>query len=167
LPPDERVGLSERRRRGHPQAGVRSVQVVVDAPSLDDTATLGEVGELHVLQALGRDVPEEPLGQVPVRVDQGDAFAAGDVQAEHGEHERALAGAGLADEVEPLAAILPCDAEDAARRAAQSVVLAYEGEVVVSHAPKAGHPAPCRKEPAPRAHGTATGRTASSLAVPA
>ena len=47
------------------------------------------------------------------------------------EQERALAGAGLADEVEPLAAVRASDAEDAARGAAESVVLADDGEVVV------------------------------------
>ena len=102
-----------------------------------------------------------------MRVDQGDAFAARDVLAEHGEHERALAGAGLADEVEPLAAVSPGDAEDAARGAAQSVVLADDGEVVVFHAPKADHPAPAGRNRRHLAHGTATGQTVSSLAVPA
>ena len=115
----------------------------VSEPSSGSCASNVEIA--HVLHPLGRDVVEELLRREPVRIDQGDAFAGFDVLAEHVEHERALAGAGLADDVEPLPAIRAGDAENAARCAAQSVVLPYEGEVVVVHAPKADHPAPCQR----------------------
>jgi hypothetical protein len=54
---------------------------------------------------------------VSVRIDQRNAFASSDVLAEHGVHQCALAGPGLADEVQALAARHPVDAEGAARAA--------------------------------------------------
>ena len=63
----------------------------------------------------------------PVRIDQGDAFAGHDVLTEHAQHERALAGAGLADEVEPLAAVRAGDAKGSARVVAEAVVVADVG----------------------------------------
>ena len=107
-----------------------------------------------------------------MRIDESDTIAALDVQATSmPQHQLALAGAGLADEVKPLAAIGASDAEDAARGAAEAVVLADDGEIVVIHTPKADHPAPCRKGPAPpgarhgnRADGQQSSRTCFSLA---
>jgi hypothetical protein len=59
------------------------------------------------------------------------------------------------------------DAEDAAHDAAVAVVLAQDGEVVVSHAPKTGHPALRQRDRRYLVHGTATGRTIGSLSFSA
>ena len=72
----------------------------------DGMLGLARVEVAHVVDARARDGVENVHGEVAVRVDDGDALARIDVAHGEIEKERALAGAGFADDVDVALALL-------------------------------------------------------------
>ena len=80
---------------------------------------LAGVEVAHVIDARARDGVENVLGEVAVRIDDGDALARVDVAHGEIEQERAFARAGFADDVDVALALLARE-DNTARRARSS-----------------------------------------------
>jgi len=70
----------------------------------------------QVVRPGGRDVLEEFLGQIPMRVDEADAVAQRDVLEDQVPEQRTLAATGFADDVNMLALVNGRNAKKAADR---------------------------------------------------
>jgi hypothetical protein len=71
-----------------------------------------EIGGIDVDQVIGPragDMVKRGPSEVAVGIEESEAFAGGEVLADQVEEKRALAGAGLADDVEVAAALVWCE----------------------------------------------------------
>ena len=107
-------------------------RVVGEDVEADRISEVGGVEVADVIDARAGDVVEEALGEVAVRVEEGDALAGGDVLQDQVLEEGRLAGAGLADRVEVLPAIGTAKAEGGGI-AAPADPLADPCQVVIAH----------------------------------
>ena len=77
----------------------------------DVVIDIGRVEINNVLDALLRNFVEHSLDQLPVRVDNREAFAIGDVLDDHVVHERAFTSAGLPHHIHMLSPVNALDAK--------------------------------------------------------
>ena len=77
-----------------------------------------EIGRIDVDEVVGAGAghaSEHGFGEIAMRVEECDALAGGEVLLDEVEEERALAGAGLADDVEMAAALVGVEHDGLAR----------------------------------------------------
>jgi hypothetical protein len=106
--------------RGDDAVGDDRLEIVRDAREgieADRPFDIGRVDLNQVVASASRDLRQHRFREVAVRIEKGEAFAGKDVLPDEVEEERALAGAGLPDDVQMSAAFLEIEHGVFTRRA--------------------------------------------------